>query len=61
LTVTSSYLAGFPLRVLQSSDSVTQKPPASLADRHLWNAQTFANLNWVKQSPSGIIHRSPNE
>jgi hypothetical protein len=29
---------------LQSSDSVTQKPPAPLADRHLGNAQTFANL-----------------
>src|ERR1700686_2970949 len=31
-------------RVLQSSDSVTQKPPAPLADRHLGNSQTFANL-----------------
>src|ERR1700681_3054894 len=31
-------------RVLQSSDSVTQKPPAPLADRHLRNAQTLANL-----------------
>src|ERR1700721_105704 len=31
-------------RVLPSSDSVTQKPPAPLADRHLRNAQTFGNL-----------------
>src|ERR1700693_5915308 len=31
-------------RVLQSSDSVTQKPPAPLADRYLRNAQTLANL-----------------
>src|SRR5258708_38341825 len=31
-------------RVFQSSDSVTQKPPAPFADRHLGNAQTFANL-----------------
>jgi hypothetical protein len=31
-------------RVLQSDEPVTQKPPAPLADRHLGNAQTLANL-----------------
>src|SRR6185312_3806219 len=31
-------------RVLQSSDPVTQKPPAPLADLHLGNLQTLANL-----------------
>src|SRR5215469_5757767 len=30
--------------VLQASDSVTQKPPAPLADRDLGNAQSFGNL-----------------